>query len=261
LIDIKKCFGTRRVLDDQSRMKEKYKYVKNFLDPALVDFASSWMLLTYGNMSPDKDVPNSPAMHAAYDHLLQNFLFYCLPRMEKETNLQLKPIYAYTRLYRPGAVLPKHVDRSQSEYSVTITMKYSYQNKNYKWPICMYDMPVIIESGDGVIYKGCEVPHWRPQFKEHPSSWHHQMHLHYVNRNGPYKNVSFENDIQALRKVLKEKLSPEFLHNLVSDSTWISKCEGCGNSIEDCIKSDSCHSSIKYNEDGTVETDKIIKIK
>jgi len=200
-------------------MKEKYKYVKNFLDPAIVDFASSWILLTCENMALDS--LGSPAMHAAYDHLLQNFLFYCLPRMEKETNLQLKPIYAYTRLYRPGAVLPKHVDRSQSEYSVTITMKYSYQNKNYKWPICMGDIPIVIESGDGVIYKGCEVPHWRPIFSEHPSSWHHQMHLHYVNRNGPHKDLKFEDEVQLLRKVLKEKLHPEFLKKLVSDSTWI----------------------------------------
>ena len=200
-------------------MKEKYKYVKNFLDPAIVDFASSWILLTRENMALDS--LGSPAMHAAYDHLLQNFLFYCLPRMEKETNLQLKPIYAYTRLYRPGAVLPKHVDRSQSEYSVTITMKYSYQNKNYKWPICMGDIPIVIESGDGVIYKGCEVPHWRPIFSEHPSSWHHQIHLHYVNRNGPHKDLKFEDEVQLLRKVLKEKLHPEFLKKLVSDSTWI----------------------------------------
>ena len=53
-------------------MKEKYKYVKNFLDPAIVDFASSWILLTRENMALDS--LGSPAMHAAYDHLLQNFL-------------------------------------------------------------------------------------------------------------------------------------------------------------------------------------------
>ena len=100
-------------------------------------------------------------------------------------------------------------------------MKYSYQNKNYKWPICMGDIPIVIESGDGVIYKGCEVPHWRPIFSEHPSSWHHQMHLHYVNRNGPHKDLKFEDEVQLLRKVLKEKLHPEFLKKLVSDSTWI----------------------------------------
>ena len=53
----------------------------------------------------------------------------------------------------------------------------------------MGDIPIVIESGDGVIYKGCEIPHWRPVFNQPKEYWHHQLFIHYVDLNGPYKNV------------------------------------------------------------------------
>ena len=56
----------------------------------------------------------------------------------------------------------------------------------------MEDIPVVIEKGDGVIYKGCEVKHWRPYFTQPEMCWHHQLFLHYVNLNGPFKDLKEE---------------------------------------------------------------------
>tara|TARA_R100000773_G_C4169491_1_gene83788 strand:- start:317 stop:661 length:345 start_codon:yes stop_codon:yes gene_type:complete len=112
--------------------------------------------------------------------------------MEKETKLKLKPIYSYNRIYIGGAELKKHTDRDACEISASITLKYFYKDKNYKWPLCMGDTPVIINSGDGVIYKGCEIPHWRPIFNQPKEYWHHQLFIHYVDVNGPYKHLEEE---------------------------------------------------------------------
>ena len=40
-----------------------------------------------------------------------------------------------------------------------------------------------LNPGDAAIYLGCEVEHWREEFK---GDWHSQVFLHYVDKNGPY---------------------------------------------------------------------------
>ena len=41
-----------------------------------------------------------------------------------------------------------------------------------------------LDVGDAVIYKGCELAHWRNDFE---GDWHAQVFLHYVNADGPHK--------------------------------------------------------------------------
>ena len=43
-----------------------------------------------------------------------------------------------------------------------------------------------MEPGDGVIYRGCEVEHWREAFNAPEGAWQTQVFLHYVDKNGPY---------------------------------------------------------------------------
>jgi hypothetical protein len=48
---------------------------------------------------------------------------------------------------------------------------------------------VVLEEGDMAIYKGCDIHHWRPEFK---GTWHVQVFFHYVDASGPYKNHLFD---------------------------------------------------------------------
>ena len=178
--------------------KQKYKYVKNMLSPDMVEFLTSW---SFKNFTPpdldlgiigDGQVPLSSANHSSHSDIYQHITYFLLPIMEKETNLKLKPIYSYTRIYLGGAELKKHVDRPSCEISASITLKYFYEDKNYKWPLFMGNTPIVIESGDGVIYKGCEIEHWRPIFNQPKEYWHHQLFIHYVDLNGPHKNIEEE---------------------------------------------------------------------
>jgi hypothetical protein len=156
----------------------------------MVEYLSSWSLKNF--TKGDDQVPLSSSHHSMNSEIYKHVVYHLLPIMEKETNLKLKPIYSYNRIYLGGAELEKHVDRSQCEISASITLKYFYKDKDYKWPLCMGDKPIVINSGDGVIYKGCEIEHWRPVFNQPKEYWHHQLFIHYVNVNGPYSDIEEE---------------------------------------------------------------------
>jgi len=105
--------------------------------------------------------------------------------MEEETGLELSPTYGYSRVYTYGAVLNKHKDRPACEVSVTVMVGSSKE----EWPIYMDGTEINLKPGDAAIYLGCEVEHWREEFK---GDWHMQFFLHYVDKNGPFSNLEFD---------------------------------------------------------------------
>jgi len=156
----------------------------------LVEYLSTWTLQNVGKTYTDDQVSHAFSLHSQQSEIYLHLLHHLLPVMEKETNLKLKPMYSYTRIYVGGAKLEKHTDRKACEISASITLKYFYHDKTYQWPLCMGNIPINIKSGEGVIYKGEEIEHWRPVFQQPKESWHHQVFLHYVDLNGPYANLS-----------------------------------------------------------------------
>ena len=174
-------------------MKQKYKYVKNMLSQDIINFLSNFSLQ---NNEIDTEVRNSASLHSSQSEIYTQILYHLHPIMEQETGLKLKPIYSFNRIYYGGSELKKHKDRASCEISASITLNYNYENKNYWWPLCMGDMPIVIKTGDGVIYKGAEIDHWRPIFSQTENSWHHQLFIHYVNLNGPYADLELETSLE-----------------------------------------------------------------
>lgn len=133
-------------------------------------------------------------------------------KLEKVIGNELENTYYYDRFYFPGQALTKHADRDACEISVTVHIS---TNLKEPWPIWIktpdtYDDPnrkinilkkgenrsVILKPGDGMVYKGCERPHWRdPMPTEYTRTWYgkrkekeglyyHQVFFHYVLANG-----------------------------------------------------------------------------
>jgi hypothetical protein len=175
-----------------SLKKNKYVYVKDMLSMDLVEYLSTWTLKNVEKTHIDKQAPLAFSLHSKDSEVYLALLHHLLPRMEQETNLKLKPIYSFTRIYVGGAELKKHIDREACEISVSITLKYFYQDKKYQWPLCMGNKPINIKLGDGLIYKGEEIEHWRPVFQQPKEYWHHQVFLHYVDLNGPHTKLTQE---------------------------------------------------------------------
>jgi hypothetical protein len=95
----------------------------------------------------------------------------------------IKPSYVYLASYLRGAELKKHIDRAQCEFSVTLCLDFSPEPKlATSWPIHL-DTPqgtvtVYQALGDGLVYRGTKVPHYRsPLAAGHTST---SIFFHYV---------------------------------------------------------------------------------
>lgn len=124
--------------------------------------------------------------HSKYaDPAMESILISLQDIMEAQTGLSLFPTYSYYRVYRNGNELDRHIDRPACEISATVCFNYSYENTNYNWPIYLENLEIIQRPGDLLIYKGCEITHWRNKFDFIEDSWQVQGFFHYVDANGP----------------------------------------------------------------------------
>lgn len=95
----------------------------------------------------------------------------------------IKPSYVYFGSYLSGAELKKHTDREQCEFSVTLCLDFSPEPElATSWPIRL-DTPegtvkVYQALGDGLVYRGTKVPHYRHVLGEGYTST--SIFFHYV---------------------------------------------------------------------------------
>jgi hypothetical protein len=95
----------------------------------------------------------------------------------------VKPSYVYLASYLSGAELKKHTDRAQCEFSVTLCLDFSPEPElATPWPIRL-DTPqgevaLYQALGDGLVYRGTRVPHYRRALGEGFTST--SIFFHYV---------------------------------------------------------------------------------
>jgi hypothetical protein len=98
--------------------------------------------------------------------------------MEKNTGLKLVETYSYARIYQKGNILHRHKDRPSCEISTTINLG------GDPWPIYLEPsgktnkkgIKVDLSLGDMLVYRGCELEHWREPFTK---NYCVQVFLHY----------------------------------------------------------------------------------
>jgi len=130
----------------------------------------------------DEQVPHTYSQYA--NIAIETLMLKCQPIVEKETQLKLYPAYTYARIYKKGDVLKRHKDRFSCEISTTMNLG------GDSWDIYlepsgkngMKGVKVKLNAGDMLIYKGCEVEHWRNKFKGKKCI---QAFLHYNNSKTP----------------------------------------------------------------------------
>jgi hypothetical protein len=95
----------------------------------------------------------------------------------------VKPSYVYLASYLSGAELKKHTDREQCEFSVTLCLDFSPEPEGVtSWPIRLDTgdgtVTVYQALGDGLVYRGPKVPHYRKVLAEGYTST--SIFFHYV---------------------------------------------------------------------------------
>lgn len=127
------------------------------------------------------------------DPMMDTLLAASIGMIEGYTGLDLIPNYTYWRLYQKDEDLKRHRDRHSCEISITICLGYNNSNVDdpeYNWPMWVETKddaegaPVYMKPGDMIIYRGCDVDHWRERFK---GLNHAQVFLHYNDKNGPFQ--------------------------------------------------------------------------
>jgi hypothetical protein len=194
--------------------QHKYLDVKSFIPQDLCKIAANYALLKEKiTPSPEEGADAQVrGAHAAYgDTLMETLMHFCRPHLEKLTGLDLAPTYTYYRVYRPGAELFRHKDRPSCEISMTVCLKFNYIGTppGYNWG--MYVDPespkiphgpngefisnnqpgkmICQNAGDVIVYRGCEIEHWRDKFQAEPESYQVQAFFHYIDKNGPHYPV------------------------------------------------------------------------
>ena len=181
-------------------MKNNYKVIRQAITKELADFIYSYFLMKrkvarkmyderyisqsnydYGVWN-DEQIPETYSHYAdiAMETLLQNLQ----PKMEEETGLKLTPTYSYARIYKKGDILKRHKDRYSCEVSTTLNLG------GDDWPIYLEPsgetdkegVKVDMQPGDMLVYKGCDVEHWREEFTGENCG---QVFLHYNDASDP----------------------------------------------------------------------------
>ena len=187
---------------------KKYLHLEEFLDKKNCEELTLALKTEIENRGwVDTQCPKSKSLRDSmtFDKLLLDLL----PYFEQATSLKLLPTYAYARWYVPGEVLKIHRDRPSCEISATITLGL----EGDVWPIYIGKLSqtptecsrldeidnvvyasdvgkLNLKIGDAMLYRGCEMLHWRDEYKE--GKWQAQVFLHYVDANGPHKEWIYD---------------------------------------------------------------------
>jgi hypothetical protein len=157
----------------------KKNVAKTFMDSKYISpYALEW------GTFKDLQVPETYSCYAdiSTEVLLKNIKI----KMEKETKLKLVETYSYARVYKKGDILAKHIDRNSCEISTTLNLLGDL------WPIYLKSknkktIKIDLNHGDMLVYKGCELEHWREPFKRECCV---QTFLHYNDLNSDLKNIN-----------------------------------------------------------------------
>lgn len=184
-----------RFIASQNYFKDNsYCYFNEVLDKnTCADLVEHMFTLhSLGKTSRDPQCPLSDSIYGdeKFDAILQAIA----EPLSLQLGIDLVPTYTYARIYRPGEVLKIHRDREACEISGTLTLGIS--GDDFPWPIFMgktedersgkrFDIFV----GDLVMYRGCDVYHWRPEFK---GTWQCQVFFHFVDKNGVNAHHAFD---------------------------------------------------------------------
>jgi hypothetical protein len=198
-----------------------YALLKELIAP---EIAAAFVAMLKKHIGPNalpvdnvRDFPNLLARPAfeIYGHFcppMITFLWGLTPIIGEAIGRDLLPTYDYLRIYREGDVCRVHHDRLSCEHSVSLTLDYSdgvpwnleveqahtepsakveanFENESY--------VSLEMNVGDAVLYQG--VNHRHGRITPNPNGWSAHLFLHWVDRNGPYREHAFDGRLPELK--------------------------------------------------------------
>ncbi len=179
--------------------ENKYSVIKNAISKELADFCYQYFLnkrkvarylfdekyisgfTEYFGVWNDQQIPETYSHYG--DIVMDTLLEKEKTVMEKESGVQLTETYSYARIYKNGDELKRHKDRYSCEISTTMNLG------GDDWSIFLEPsgeeskdgIEVKLEAGDMLMYRGCDLEHWREPFQGKDCG---QVFLHYNDASG-----------------------------------------------------------------------------
>jgi hypothetical protein len=137
------------------------------------------------------------------------FLWGLTPIVGEIVGRALLPTYDYLRIYRAGDLCYVHHDRYSCEHSLSLTLGYSdgrswdlQVEKARSEPSARVEpdfgsepfSSLAMNAGDAVLYQGVHHRHGRTD--PNPNRWSAHLFLHWVDREGPYKDHAFDGQMK-----------------------------------------------------------------
>jgi hypothetical protein len=175
--------------------RDAHVVVRSLLGQELVSHLASYasILRELGTFESDDQVPGSLRTYGAagFDALLPAVA----KRLSVVTGHPLVPTYSFARYYARGQELYPHRDRVECEHSATVHLAGADRGS---WPIWLRlgendPVPVVLEPGDALVYRGDRVLHWRDRLE---LDWYLQVFLHFVDADGPFADRAYDGRAQ-----------------------------------------------------------------
>lgn len=163
-----------------------YVGVSALVEPSVARLVYRVLMLRHWRREYTRDDQVSTADSWYHEALIDTLLLDVRPRIEAIASCLLVPTYAYARLYFSGDRLERHRDRESCEISASIHLGRDGGDA------AMWFEPgqkVDMEPGDGAIYLGCQVDHWRERFVGDTMA---QLFLHYVVAGGRFAHLRYD---------------------------------------------------------------------
>jgi len=178
--------------------KNKYQVIKGAISTELADFCYQYFLnkravarhlfderfispyTDYFGVWNDQQIPETYSHYG--DIVMETLLQRVKPIMEEKSGVKLIETYSYARIYKKDDELKRHKDRFSCEISTTLNLG------GDAWSIFLETsgeegkkgVEVKLEAGDMLMYRGCELEHWREPFEGENCG---QVFLHYNDSN------------------------------------------------------------------------------
>ena len=172
--------------------KNNYQVIKGAISKELADFCYQYFcnkrkvakhLFDNKYISPyteyfgiwtDNQIPETYSHYS--DIVMETLLEKVKPIMEEKSQIELIETYSYARIYKKGDELHRHKDRYSCEISTTMHLG------GDEWSIYLEpDIKVDLKQGDMLMYRGCDLEHWREPFEGNECA---QVFLHYNDASG-----------------------------------------------------------------------------
>ena len=156
--------------------KQNYQIIKGAISKELADFCYQYFLnkrkvarhlfdthyisqfTEYFGVWNDTQIPETYSHYS--DIVMETLLQKVKPIMEQESETKLIETYSYARIYKNGDELKRHKDRYSCEISTTMNLG------GDEWSIYIEpNIEINLEQGDMLMYRGCELEHWRDPFE------------------------------------------------------------------------------------------------